>query len=65
MEASRFLEFTDRPGVVPAPFMARWHWISLTVADALPEAEIKALIRDSYERVRSKLSRKLQREFAD
>lgn len=65
VEPARFLEFTDRPGIVPAPFMARWHWVSLAVADALPEAEIKALIRGSYELVRGKLSRKLQREFAD
>jgi predicted DNA-binding protein (MmcQ/YjbR family) len=45
--------------------MARWHWVSLAVADALPEAEVKALIRGSYELVRGKLSRKAQREFAD
>lgn len=65
VESSRFLEFTDRPGIVPAPFMARWHWISLTHPDALPEAETRALIRHSYELVRGRLSRKLQRELAD
>lgn len=65
VESSRFLEFTDRPGIVPAPFMARWHWVSLAVADALPDAGIRVLIRGSYELVRSKLSRKLQRELGD
>ncbi len=65
VETARFLEFTDCPGIVPAPFLARWHWISLTDAQALPDAEIKALIRRSYELVRGKLSRKLQRELAD
>lgn len=65
VESSRFLEFTDRPGIVPAPYLARWHWVSLADADALPEAETGALIRRSYELVRARLSRKLQREFAD
>lgn len=65
VEESRFLELTDRPGIVPAPYLARAHWISLAEADALAEAETKALIRRSYELVRAKLTRKLQREFAD
>ncbi len=65
VESSRFLEFTDRPGIVPAPYLARWHWVSLVDADALPEDETRALIRRSYEIVRARLSRKLQREFAD
>ncbi|TWI03417.1 putative DNA-binding protein (MmcQ/YjbR family) [Luteimonas cucumeris] len=65
VEAERFLEYTDRPGVVPAPFLARWHWVSLAVPDALPDAEVRVAIRRSYELVRGRLSRKLQREFAD
>ena len=65
VEESRVLELTDRPGIVPAPYLARAHWISLAEADALAEAETKALIRRSYELVRAKLTRKLQREFAD
>ncbi len=65
VEQSRFLELTDRPGIVPAPYLARAHWISLSEPSALSEAETKALIRRSYELVRAKLSRKLQRELAD
>lgn len=65
VEESRFLELTDRAGVVPAPYLARAHWVSLADPAALPEAEVRALIRRSYELVRAKLSRKLQREYAD
>lgn len=65
VEESRFLELTDRPGIVPAPYLARAHWISLEDPVALPEAEARALIRRSYELVRARLSRKLQREYAD
>lgn len=65
VEESRFLELTDRAGVVPAPYLARAHWISLAEPAALAQAETEALIRRSYELVRSRLTRKLQREFAD
>jgi predicted DNA-binding protein (MmcQ/YjbR family) len=61
----RFLEFTDRPGIIPAPYMARAHWISLTRPDALPRTERDALIRGSYERVRATLTKKAQRELGD
>jgi predicted DNA-binding protein (MmcQ/YjbR family) len=65
VEAERFLEFTDRPGIVPAPYMARSHWISLDDHSVLPRDELPALVRRAYELVREKLPRKLQRELAD
>lgn len=65
VEAERFLEFTDRPGIVPAPYMARAHWISLDGPSVLPRAELEALIRRAYELVRGKLPKKLQRELGD
>ena len=61
----RFLEFTDRPGIIPAPYMARAHWISLIRPDALPRAERDALIRGSYELVRATLTRKRRRELGE
>lgn len=65
VDATRFLELTDRPGLVPAPYLARAHWISLDDPAALSADEIQALVRRSYELVRGKLSQKLQRELAD
>ena len=61
----RFLELTDRPGVIPAPYMAKNMWIQLTKDAKLPRDEVKALIRGSYELVRAKLTKKLQRELED
>lgn len=61
----RFLEFTDHPGIIPAPYMARAHWVSLTRHDALPAAERDAAIRRSYELVRATLTKKRQRELGD
>jgi predicted DNA-binding protein (MmcQ/YjbR family) len=53
-----FAELTERPGVIPAPYLARAKWISLESADALPDAEISQLVRKSYELVLAKLPRK-------
>ena len=63
VEPERFLEFTDRPGIVPAPYMARSHGISLDDPKVLPRAELEALVRRAYELVRDKLPKKLQREL--
>jgi len=54
-----FAELTERPGVIPAPYLARAKWIALESADALPDTELAQLLRDSYELVRAKLPRKI------
>jgi predicted DNA-binding protein (MmcQ/YjbR family) len=65
VEDERLLELTDRPHVIPAPYMARAHWISLLPSCEMGEAEKRALVRRAYELVRAKLTKKLQRELAD
>lgn len=32
----RFLELTDQPGIVPAPYLARAHWISIVEPQRSP-----------------------------
>jgi predicted DNA-binding protein (MmcQ/YjbR family) len=64
VEPERFLEFTDRPGIHPAPYLARAHWISLEDPVAMGKAELKALLRRAYELVRARFPKKLQRELA-
>lgn len=59
----RFLEMTDRPGVRPAPYMARASWIALDDPSALPPAELRELLLDAYRLVFSGLTKKLQREI--
>src|SRR5947199_7064336 len=49
-----FAELTERDGVVPAPYSARYHWIALEHENAIPVAELKCLIRQSYDLVRSR-----------
>src|SRR5271157_1464196 len=44
-----YAELTERPGVIPAPYLARAKWIALESPDALPTADISQLLRESYE----------------
>ena len=46
--------------MLPAPYAARYHWVSVQKPGALKQAEIKRLIKDSYEMVKGKLSKKTQ-----
>jgi predicted DNA-binding protein (MmcQ/YjbR family) len=58
-----FAELIERPGVRPAAYMARNHWVSLESEDALPLKETKALLKKSYELVFAKLPKKVQAEL--
>ena len=42
-----FAELVERPGIIPAPYSARYHWVALETEDALSVPEIKQLIRRS------------------
>ena len=53
-----FGELAQLPGIIPAPYMARAHWVALESEDALPAAELKRLLRQSYELVKAKLTKK-------
>jgi predicted DNA-binding protein (MmcQ/YjbR family) len=59
-----FAELTERPGIVPAPYMARAHWIALQSEDALPSSEVKRLVAQAYELVFAKLPKKTQSALA-
>lgn len=63
VEDERFLELTDQPGMIAAPYLARAHWVSVTEPRRFPTAELEAFIRTAYALVRAKLTRKLQAEF--
>ena len=52
---SVFEQLIERKGVSPAPYVARYHWISINPDLATSDDELKNLIKDSYELVRSKI----------
>jgi predicted DNA-binding protein (MmcQ/YjbR family) len=59
-----FAELVEQPGVIPAPYLARAHWVALTSREALPPGELERLLRHSHELVFSKLPRKTQELLA-
>lgn len=63
VEDERFLELSDRPGFAPAPYLARAHWVQVADPSRVPAEELRALLRRSYELVRAKLPKKVQREL--
>ena len=55
-----FAELTERPGIIPAPYMARAQWVALETRDALTVNELTELLRHSYDLVAAKLPRKVR-----
>ncbi|MBC8031944.1 MAG: MmcQ/YjbR family DNA-binding protein [Pyrinomonadaceae bacterium] len=60
----KFAELTEQEGIMPAPYVARYHWVALERFDALPERELKALLTKAYELVRDKLPKKIKSRLA-
>lgn len=58
-----FAELLEREGIVPAPYMARAKWVALETFDALGDREIEDRIRESYDLVFAKLTKKQQAEI--
>lgn len=46
----RFLELTDIPGIKPARYLARFHWVTIVDTSAIPADYLHELIAWSYAR---------------
>lgn len=55
-----FAELVENEDIIPAPYMARNHWVSLQAYSALPWGELQQRIARSYELVKASLPKKLQ-----
>lgn len=60
----RFLELTGMPGVKPARFMGRYHWVTIVRVAQFQEDYLRELVEWSYDRALSQLSKAKQRELA-
>jgi len=56
----RFLELTDRPGIKPARYRGRYHWVTIVKVQSVPEDYLAELVRASYDRALGGLSRRRQ-----
>ncbi len=59
-----FAELTERPKIIPAPYMARAKWIALEGSDGISRAELLELLRTSYELVFARLPKRVQAELS-
>jgi predicted DNA-binding protein (MmcQ/YjbR family) len=64
VDTDRFLELTEQPGMMPAPYMARAFWVSVTEPERFARDELEAYVRRSYELVRANLPKKTQATLA-
>jgi len=55
-----FARLVEQVGIIPAPYLARAHWVSLEPETALSRAEIKRLIGQARDIVIAKLPKKNQ-----
>jgi predicted DNA-binding protein (MmcQ/YjbR family) len=58
-----FAELVERPGLIPAPYSARYYWVALENEGALPRAGIKRFVKQAYDLVLAKLPKKTQTEL--
>ena len=56
----RFIELTDVPGVKPARYRGRFHWITIVKVSRFPAAYLQELVEWSYRRSLSSLSKAKQ-----
>ena len=60
----KFAELTEQDGIRPAHYVARYHWITIEDLNAVSQAELKQLIRESYQLVFDKLPAKIKKSIA-
>ena len=58
-----FADLTERPSIIPAPYLARAQWVALETKDALLREELARLLRDSYDLVVAKLPKRTRDEL--
>ena len=58
-----FEKLTKKTGIIPAPYAARFGWVSVREASALTQREVERLVREAYRLVREKLPRRVREKL--
>lgn len=53
-----FVELQERDGLIPAPYLARAHWVALERYDAVSDGEFRRLLKQAYELVAAKMPKR-------
>lgn len=63
VDPERFLEWTERPGIVPAPYLARHKWVQVGAEATLSQAQLNEMLSAAHARILAKLPARLRREI--
>jgi predicted DNA-binding protein (MmcQ/YjbR family) len=63
VDEALFASLVRRPGISPAPYLAKHSWVELESRAALAAPELRALLRAAHERVAAGLPRKRRAEL--
>jgi predicted DNA-binding protein (MmcQ/YjbR family) len=55
-----FASLVERPGIIPAPYLARAQWVALESESALGRAELQAYLCQAHDLIFAKLPKKTQ-----
>ena len=58
--SERFLELTDLPGIRPARWLGRYHWITVVEVSRVPAADLRAWVRWSHGEAVRKLPKRVR-----
>jgi len=58
-----YVELTERPNIIPAPYLARAQWVALETKDALDSSQLSNLLRQAYELIAAKLPKKTRKSL--
>ena len=56
----KFAELVECENIIPAPYVARYHWVALEDWNALSQKELKELLKTAYQLVHDKRPKKLR-----
>jgi predicted DNA-binding protein (MmcQ/YjbR family) len=62
--AEEFAALVERPGVIPAPYLARAQWVALETEAALSREELRRLLADAYALIFAKLPKRTQAKLS-
>ena len=60
-----FDEWVAKDGCKPAPYLARYKWVHIEDVSLLPRSRWEEIVRMSYDLIKSKLPKRVQRELGE
>lgn len=58
VKAEEFEELSSQPGIIPAPYVARYKWILVRNGNKLSKKELEHYVRQSYDLIKAGLPNK-------